>query len=54
MTANLPDCAEGDWFCKAAFGLLRRNLWSLYVRDNIVQAQYWRVLFISGNADVGS
>jgi len=43
MVAGLPECDERDILCKAAFGLLKRNLWSPYVRDNLVQAQYYRV-----------
>lgn len=41
--ADLPECEDGDFWCKAAFGLLKRNLWSPYVRNNLVQAQYYRV-----------
>ena len=41
--ADLPECEDGDFWCKAAFGLLKRNLWSSYVRNNLVQAQYYRV-----------
>jgi hypothetical protein len=43
MIADLPECEDGDFWCKAAFGLLKRNLWSPYVRNNLVQAQYYRV-----------
>jgi palmitoyl-protein thioesterase len=41
--ADLPECDDGDFWCKAAFGLLKRNLWTSYVRNNLVQAQYYRV-----------
>jgi len=41
--ANLPECDESDLLCKAAFGLLKRTLWSSYTRNNIIQAQYYRV-----------
>ena len=43
IVADLPECEDGDFWCKAAFGLLKKNLWSSYVRHNLVQAQYYRV-----------
>ena len=43
MVADLPECPDGDFLCKSALSLLKRNMWSSYVRNNIVQAQYYRV-----------
>jgi len=40
--ADLPECNSSDFWCKAAFALLKRNMWSAYVRNNLVQAQYFR------------
>jgi hypothetical protein len=45
MVADLPECEDKDFWCKTAFGLLKRNLWSSYVRNNVVQSQYYRVPF---------
>jgi palmitoyl-protein thioesterase len=40
--ADLPACSDGDWLCNVAHGLLKRNLWGSYVREQVVQAQYYR------------
>ncbi|BFZ61425.1 hypothetical protein YB2330_002490 [Saitoella coloradoensis] len=40
--ADMPACKDTDWVCKSARNIARSNVWGSYVRDRIVQAQYYR------------
>lgn len=36
------ECGNSEWLCKAAMGLLRFNVWSGFVQNRVVPAQYYR------------
>jgi len=40
--SKFSKCGDGDWLCKAAFGLLGANTWSAFVQSRLVPAQYFR------------
>lgn len=39
---DFSDCSPANFLCKGAMALLRGNVWSAYVQDNLVPAQYYR------------
>ncbi|KAI9860074.1 MAG: hypothetical protein M1824_003312 [Vezdaea acicularis] len=40
--SRFQKCAETDWICQAANGLLRGNTWTEFIQSRVVPAQYFR------------
>jgi palmitoyl-protein thioesterase len=40
--ADFPACATSDWTCKWAMRLAKSNIWSDWVRKNVIVGQYYR------------